>query len=62
MNRRRYDLGYQAAIGTHQGTLNRHGEPIKPKEYGFTSPTNYPDTYWYLRGWNDAVEHVTSNR
>lgn len=55
MNTRRYDLGYQAAKGTHQGTLNRHGQPVELKGYGSTSPELHSDTYWYLRGWNAYV-------
>lgn len=57
-HRDRYELGYGAAQGTHNGTLSNPGTNITEQGYGNTSPDNHPDTYYYNRGWNDAVGTV----
>lgn len=32
----------------------------EPKEYGQTSETVYPYTYWWKFGWNEVVAHGAS--
>ncbi|EFG75296.1 hypothetical protein HMPREF0591_4796 [Mycobacterium parascrofulaceum ATCC BAA-614] len=34
----------------------------EPKPYGQTSENNYPYTYWWLKGYNDAVAEVAVAR
>lgn len=38
--------GRQAAIDAHA---------TEPKDVGQTSPENFPYTYWYVIGYNEAV-------
>jgi len=47
MNQAQYDKGYLAA---------QEAKATEKKPYGQTTPTNYSFTYWYVKGWNDAVD------
>lgn len=61
LHRRRYDDGYSAAVGTWRGSFINPGQAVSAKDYGNTAPDRHADTYWWLRGWNDAVEHITAD-
>lgn len=41
---------------------NIDGEKIEHKSTGDTSPENYPYTYWYKVGWNEAVDEVNGQK
>jgi hypothetical protein len=51
---KRFEEGWQAAKNASHG-----GEvAIDKKPFGQTSETVYPYTYWWVKGWNAAVEDL----
>lgn len=50
----RYNQGKRAAMIA----VKVDGEVIEEKPYGQTSEDVYPYTYWWVKGWNDAVAEL----